>query len=500
MNQIQGQTYINNGISQGAANQKNTIQITSDGTTNLSSKQQAFLQQLKPGQIFRGEITDISNGTVTIRSGEQMIQARFSEAVDVCMGDVLNFVVKENQDSRILITPVFDTALSSEDIALYRALDMAGLSSSDRNIDVVSELLKNQMPVDKETILGILEKSYMFSNTSISDLVLMTKYELPITEQSIAQFQQYKSGENQITVPIQSMLEELPNAIVQSQTQSEQAALLSILRDTQGKGSLSLSLLLSKDSIEQLKQLFSQAEIKFDVSDTVKDMLTKLISSLQQETANPALQQILKSDFFSSVIKEELLNQWTLSKEELNGEQINRAFDTMLKQMSNITEQFQEQTQTKEKMLEHAQQIKDSILFMKELDENFIYTQLPLHLKENLTQGELYVFANKKNPASIKDGIRLVLHLDMEHLGSLTIFIQMKEKKIDITFTTPTKEVKQLFNQSMESFQHIMEQKGYFITTKVEQEEETKVDFVEDFLKQGETTLELKRYSFDMRA
>ena len=62
--------------------------------------------------------------------------------------------------------------------------------------------------------------------------------------------------------------------------------------------------------------------------------------------------------------------------------------------------------------------------FLQQINQTYVYIQLPLHLRQGEHKtGELFVYTNKKNLAR-KDGqVSALLHLDMEHLGPLDVWL-----------------------------------------------------------------------------
>ena len=54
--------------------------------------------------------------------------------------------------------------------------------------------------------------------------------------------------------------------------------------------------------------------------------------------------------------------------------------------------------------------------------------------RESIRRGELFVYTNKKNLAR-KDGqVSALLHLDMEHLGPLDVYVALKDTKVSTKF------------------------------------------------------------------
>lgn len=79
--------------------------------------------------------------------------------------------------------------------------------------------------------------------------------------------------------------------------------------------------------------------------------------------------------------------------------------------------------------------LSQNVDFLQQINQTYAYIQLPLHLRQGEHKtGELFVYTNKKNLAR-KDGqVSALLHLDMEHLGPLDVYVTLKDTKVSTKF------------------------------------------------------------------
>ncbi len=172
-------------------------------------------QQLIPGNVFEGTVTGIKNGQVTIGLNDgRSIYARMDAGVSLEQGQPMLFQVKSNSGEQIAIRPV--TLESAQNPTLLRALDAAGLKVSDRNLSMVNQMMAQQLPVDKNSLLQMMRIAASFPKADIQTLVQMQKLGLTITEDSLNQFQNYKNGQQAILPEINHLMEgiaELPGQI-----------------------------------------------------------------------------------------------------------------------------------------------------------------------------------------------------------------------------------------------------------------------------------------------
>ena len=147
-----------------------------------------------------------------------------------------------------------------------------------------------------------------------------------------------------------------------------------------------------------------------------------------------------------------------------------------------------------------ASDLQNNINFMNVLNQTYTYMQIPLKMTNQNAKGELYVYTNKRKLAE-KDGeLSAFLHLDMEHLGSTDVSVKMHGKSVSTKFYLAGETSWQIVSEHVPLLQQQLEKLGYQCRIDVENEEK-KVDLVDDFLKRDKPSGGMvHRYSFDMRA
>lgn len=438
------------------------LQSQSISSSLQSGGKELNLGNALPGQVFSGTVVDIQNNTVTIEVGDSLVHAKFDQVVDICMGEVLKFVIRENQNNQVVIAPYNKNGLSGENTALYKALQAAGLPATDHNIDVISELLKNQMPVDKKSVQTILAKTYQMPEASIEDLVMMTKYHIEITSDNLEQLQHYKEHKHQITKDIMQLADSIPNTIKE------------LLQN--GK---------TEEALQILKSLGDSSKGESYIHEKALQQVNALLKELAGKHPKNHLDVILK---------QQVLDKFSFEPKEFKKEVLEDTYKNLEQQIGKLQQIVGIESK------DAAAQIKNNIEFMKNINENFIYAQLPLKMKNQMSNGELYVYTNRKSTINRKEGIRLLLHLEMEYLGDMNIMVHLQQSNLNLTFTMSNEEAEQMIESNIPQLTSILEKKGFIVQHKVECKEENHVDFVEDFIKQQEKKQDIKRFSFDMRA
>lgn len=178
-------------------------QIKDTGAVRQVSAQ---AQQLVPGKVFEGTVTEIKNGQVTIGLNDgSSISARMDAGVSLEKGQPMLFEVKSNNGEQIAIRPV--SLESAQNPTLLKALEAAGLKVNERNLSMVNQMMAEKMPINKESLLQMMRASSAFPKADMQTLVQMQKLGFVITEDSLNQFQNYKNGQQAIMPEMNHLME-----------------------------------------------------------------------------------------------------------------------------------------------------------------------------------------------------------------------------------------------------------------------------------------------------
>lgn len=184
--------------------------------------------QLQEGQLISGEVIDhIRNEVTILLEDNQTITAPLSDNSLVTIGETFTFQVLKAHNNQPLLQALH-TNTSPLSKTILDALEAANLPKSERNQEIVQELLNHQMSIDKQTIQNVLRHSIHFKEASISSLVLMAKNHLPITEENVTQFENYRNYEHRLVKEIEQIVDSLPEVItdVQSKADANESILL----------------------------------------------------------------------------------------------------------------------------------------------------------------------------------------------------------------------------------------------------------------------------------
>ena len=273
--------------------------------------------------------------------------------------------------------------------------------------------------------------------------------------------------------------------------------------------------LLNDSQFGQLSRQFAQIPelsknpVLFPDGTLSPDVTSRELLSLLEQTfssSNPftrqALGSLVSSKAYRTLVRNVMEQQWLLKPEELKTEhkveELYERLDRQLNQMEKVLKEFGQNTQ---QLTNTAANVRENIQFMNQINQTYAYVQIPLKLAGQNAHSDLYVYTDKRK-ARQKDGeLTAFLHLDLEHLGSTDVSIKMHQKKVATNFYLKDDVSYQLLLEHLDELEQRLAAKGYHAKIYVENQEE-KVNFVEDLLKQGAPSAGgmVHRYSFDVRA
>lgn len=500
-------------------------------TVNSASGKQlkaaeTLLKNLEPGQIFSGEITDIRGSYITITlQNMQSVQARLAENFEFLIGQKAMFQVKDNQDSQLTIRPLsMDAAQNGELMVAERALEAANIQMTEKTLDLVKNLLAANQPIDKQSILSYVRQLAKFPDADIQDLISLHKYQIPVTEENLTQLANYKQFEHSLLKDIDTLEQKLPQMVEQMASESPEKAeafvreLTAVLYPETAEEKIE-----SPDAVatEQETKAAENPQKPAEKGDTA----LAGTQDLPEETKKGAVPVKEKPDSLPKLL-EELAKPEGKEWKEHAGKLVKEALEEKLllrpeevADKERVKEYYKETAEKGEKLKEllHSygkeaspiekpvQNMTQNVKFMQSLNEMFTYIQLPLKFSNQQAHGDLYVYTKKKAKGRAEEGLSALLHLDMEHLGSVDVMIRMMGQRVTTNFTLETEELLDFIEQHMDLLEERLENKGYSCAFQVivkdsEEQQRSLEECLTGLVGEEATQGDIKRFSFDVRA
>lgn len=219
------------------------------------------------------------------------------------------------------------------------------------------------------------------------------------------------------------------------------------------------------------------------------------------------LNELLKSDGFSKLVKDSVKAQMSIKPEQVAEKgKIDELYDKIQKTTARINEMMESIGRTDSAVAKSAGALSDNVNFMNQLNEFVNYVQLPLKMAGEDANGELYVYTNKKNLSNPDGNYSALLHLDMDHLGPMDIYVTMRDHtKVSTNFYLQTEELLDFIGSHIDELTKRLTDKGYNTTTKVTKKQpgEAIKPITDEFTKDEanvETPVVVSRMRFDVRA
>lgn len=524
------------------------VQTPNNANTEQVNRQ---IRALVPGQTLRGEVVSREGNNAQIRLLQDvLVDAKVDADIRLELGQNITFQVKNNGQT-LNLSPLF-TNMATEGTVL-KALDMASLPVNENTVAMTKQLMDVGLPIDKNTLQQIWHESNAFPDAEILDLVNLHKVELPVTEENITQMASYRNLTHQLTAGIAETGESLTN-MLQGLVESgdiEQAATIysevlellafedaageTVTGQQQTGGSLpesGVDVTVTPEEAEQMpvqpsaiapeavpgqKTIIEEpTETAPGNGQTIKENpgaektqeapqlqnLQKLLKQGLETKDIPLLRSILHNSKVAELPAKLLADRWSIKPEDVESpEKVEELYQKLGKQLKGLSNLLEENGQRGSSVYQNVTNLSQNVDFLQQINQTYVYIQLPLHLRQGEHKtGELFVYTNKKNLAR-KDGqVSALLHLDMEHLGPLDVYVALKDTKVSTKFYVQNDAILDYLEANMDVLTERLQKRGYDCKceTTLRTELQQTAQAMAPLLK-TEGSVPVAQYAFDVR-
>ena len=202
------------------------------------------------------------------------------------------------------------------------------------------------------------------------------------------------------------------------------------------------------------------------------------------------------------LVKTQFVNGLSITPRAVKeGDSITQLYSKMERQLAVLASMSESLTSQKvfEQLSTVAHDMQDNLQFMKTMNQTFAYLQLPLKMTEQNAHGDLYVMTRKESLKKNPNNLSVLLHLDMDHLGTLDIHIKKENTSVSTKFYVTDSSVQNLLANNLELLKDAINELGLTFTSECLMKEK-EFDVVNDFIGQDKPVGTLTRYDFDLRA
>lgn len=504
----------------------NRIQTSDSENTEQANRQ---IRSLVPGQTLRGEIVSREGSNAQIRLLQDvLIDAKVDADIRLDLGQNITFQVKSNGQT-LNLSPLF-TNMATEG-TVRKALDMASLPTNENTVAMTKQLMDAGLPIDKNTLQQIWHESNTFPDAEIMDIVNLHRLELPVTEENISQMASYRNLTHQLTEGIADASEAL-TATLQEMVAGgdvEQAAgLYQAITDlllAEGEVSGVADTVQAENTqmlqtiVEENPKVLQPEEISAENMGRLSDITVKAVDSDESVTAQlQNIQKLLKQGLDTKdvhllhrVLQDSkvmelpgklLLDSWSLRPEDVESpKKVEQLYQKLGRQLKGFADALGENGQSGSQVYQAVSNLSRNVDFLQQINQTYAYIQLPLHLRQGEHKtGELFVYTNKKNLAKRDGQVSALLHLDMEHLGPVDVYVAMQDVKVSTKFYVQNDAILDYLESNMDVLTQRLKKRGYdcncetTLRTELQHTAQAMAPLVKT-----ERSVPIARYAFDVR-
>lgn len=248
-------------------------------------------------------------------------------------------------------------------------------------------------------------------------------------------------------------------------------------------------------SLEQIRTIFQNA----NSLEGLLEMVTKTLADNGAEAS--AVCMVAGSEGFKDMLSDIIKNGWSLNPKTMKSpKEIDELYEKMTKQSRAFEEAISARGGDTGQFQQNSQNMRQNMSFIEQLNNQMIYAQLPLKLSNQNVNSELYVYADKRKLAEKKDGISVMLHLDMDYLGMTDIKVTLTGNNVNARFYLNDQKSVEIMTENMKQLESKLKERGFSLTNEVVKRQPAEsINKVVDEIVDENAEKSIKRYTFDVK-
>ena len=514
-----------------------TVNGSEQGNTALT-----ILRSLADGDTFSANITDVSGEQVTITlDGGQSFTASLLNSTAYNIGDRADFVIQDNKGENIVLKAVTMQATALETAMINKSLKAAGIMPTLRNREMVLELMRNGMPIGRDALLDMVKELSSHSNAEIGGIIALKRMGIEVTDDSLKSYQNYKEYNGAMQRDIAALGEKLFESVDSGKALSDVVKLLVGDELLTGNGTVEDNSKESTKTGAQTQQpVGTQADEKADIAQKnlmsdVKNMVAGMVDNYNAATGKSLklsyeflntdnlarfmnefariaeefemepllknkLHAVLKGDKASRLLNELVRDTFSMKMTDVaDSESVKEHIAKTLDKLSSVSE-YAASNQSAE-LSNVASRMSNNMEFLNSMNQFMAAVQVPIKNIGEHGEGELYVYRRNKQKCGEDDTVKAFLHLDMEHLGALDIYVTLKGSSVATNFKVEDESVLDFLETNMEQLTKKQAEDGYKVTASISKTDDSAgFDFEKEVIAPVLPVSDVRRFRFDMKA
>ena len=556
-----GNTSININVHPNIHSAQSTVTVNGSQQTNQAL---TILRSLASGATFSANITDVNGEQVTIMlDGGQSFTATLLNSLAYNIGDRASFILQDNTGDSIVLKAMTMQETAFETAMVNRSLNAAGIAPTIRNREMVLELMHNGMPIGRDALLDMVKEISLHQDADISDIIALKRMGIEITDENLSAYRNYKEYNGAMQADILELGEKLSASVNTGKDLSDIVKLVAddILHALDGSESKDVNGKISYDadgnnadgkntnainsndknidgngsSVDKTQPESTADAVQKKMMDDVRNTLGKLVDNYNALTGRniklpggivqsdkladflndlakltcelenePLLRDkmhsLLKGDKVSKLLNELVRDSFSMKMTDTaDCEAVKEHIAKTLGRLNSISEYAASNQNTA--LANSALQMNNNMEFLNNMNQFMAAIQVPIKNIGEHGDGELYVYRRNRGKDSDDDTVKAFLHLDMEHLGALDIYVTLKGSSVSTNFKVEDENVLDFLEANMEQLTKKLNDDGYNVSVNIsEKEDGTGFDFTREVLAPALPVNDVKRFRFDMKA
>ena len=233
-------------------------------------------------------------------------------------------------------------------------------------------------------------------------------------------------------------------------------------------------------AVDAFRQITGDADYKpADLQSFLKD-ISAFQAKAFAEGNTDGLKELVSSKSVRNLVFDVLKDQWRISPSEVaDKDKVEALYRRLGDQINILKEGLEGVNAENSAAFRAADNMSSNLDFLNQINQMYAYIQLPLKLSGgDNAHGDLYVYSNRKNMSSDDSTVTAFMHLDMDHLGPVDVYVSMDLKsggKVQTNFTVADDEILTFLEENIHILNERLNKRGYDLSCKMtlKGEEET---------------------------
>lgn len=191
----------------------NNVQNNEHSSSSVTPRSRTYRSggtsvRLQEGQTLKGVVSDVHGNEITLSMEDgSSFTGKLPDANQYSIGQKAAFKITSLADNTIYLKTMTGAYLLDMEDTIEQALEEANLPKTERNVDVVRSLLQNQQSISRENILSSIQLCAQFPDADVNAVITMQRLHLPLTGESVAQFEQYQNQSHQLLYKMDGLMD-----------------------------------------------------------------------------------------------------------------------------------------------------------------------------------------------------------------------------------------------------------------------------------------------------